>query len=89
LSYFWKPRERLRLDIDARIGRSDTAGDRIKNKRDHSELGIRAGYQFKKDWWLSARYRYRTQENERFGLGSGSGNTVFVSLSYRLPEEIL
>jgi len=89
LTYYWKPRERMRLDIDARIGRSDTTGDLIDDQRDFSEAGVRLGYQFRQDWWVSARYRYRTQDYERHGQGEGSGNRVAVSVSYRLPKEIL
>jgi hypothetical protein len=89
LSYYWTPRERIRLDFDASIGLSDTTGDRIDDQRDFSQAGVRVGYQFVESWWLSMRYRYRTQEYERNGLGEGSGSNINVSLSYRLPKEIL
>jgi hypothetical protein len=89
LSYYWTPRERIRLDFDASIGLSDTTGDRIDDQRDFTQASVRVGYQFVESWWLSMRYRYRTQEYERNGLGEGSGSNISVSLSYRLPKEIL
>jgi hypothetical protein len=89
LKYYWKPRERLRLDIDTRISRSDTTGGRVDDARDFAEAGIRLGYQFAEHWWLSARYRYREQDYERNNEGKGDGNTIEASVSYRLPKEIL
>jgi hypothetical protein len=89
LRYYWKPRERLRLDFDARFGSRDTTGDRVDDKRDYAEAGVRVGFQFAKDWWVSARYRYREQDYERNNLGKGDGNLFLGTVSYHLPEEIL
>jgi hypothetical protein len=93
LRFYWKPRQRMRVDIDAVIGREESSDDRIDNKRDFSQAGVRFGYQFAEDWWLSASYRYRTQEASRPLLvqdqAKATGNTVSVGVSYRLPEEIL
>lgn len=92
LTFYWKPRERMRVDIDAYIGRVESSDDRIENKRDFSQAGIRFGYQFAENFWLSASYRYRTQEYDRslqtLDQGKGTGSLVSASVSYRLPEEI-
>jgi hypothetical protein len=89
LKYYWKPRERVRLDINARVGRSETTGDRVDDERDYSQAGIRLGYQFAQDWWFLTSYRYRVQEYERNGQGEGNGNSISASVSYRLPREVL
>jgi hypothetical protein len=86
---YWKPRQRLRLDVDVLTGYNDTSGDSLKNKRTFSEAAIRVAYQISNEWWLSARYRYREQDYERNNQGQGRGNLVTVSVSYRLPKEIL
>ena len=81
--------QRLRLDVDALTGQTDTSGDTLKNKRTFSEAAVRIAYHIANEWWLSARYRYREQDYERNSLGSANGNLVSASVSYRLPKEIL
>ena len=88
LTYFWTPVERMRFDIDGLIGQNSSTDDRIDNDRDYRQAGIRFAYQFMQEWWLSARYRYREQERNRNADDLGSGNSVFLTLSYRLPKEI-
>jgi hypothetical protein len=85
----WKPRQRLRLDVDVLTGYTDTSGDSLKNKRTFSEAAIGIAYQVANEWWLSARYRYREQDYERNNFGQGQGNLVTASASYKLPKEIL
>lgn len=89
LKYYWTPRERMRLDIDGQLGLSDTTGNRVDDERIFSQLGVRLGYQFIENWWVSARYRYRTQENDRIAQGEGRSSSVRIGVSYRLPKEIL
>ena len=88
LIFFWTPIERMRIDVDALVGQNSSTDDRIDNDRDYRQAGVRLGYQFLQEWWLSARYRYRQQDISRNLAGAGSGNSVFVTLSYRLPKEI-
>ncbi|MEH6591234.1 MAG: hypothetical protein V7746_13330 [Halioglobus sp.] len=89
LTFYWNPRERMRVDIDAIVGQNDSTDDRVSNKRDFSEAALRIGYQFAENWWASARYRYRTNETERSISGAGSSNLLSATLSYKLPKEIL
>lgn len=88
LSFYWTPRERMRLDADALAGRSSSTDDRIDDDRDYRQAGLRLAYQFLQEWWVSARYRYREQEYDRNDAGAASGNSVFVTVSYRLPKEV-
>jgi hypothetical protein len=88
-TFFWEPKARLRFDIDTRVGQSDSGDDRVDNEREYSEVGFRVGYQFAEKWWMSTRYRYRTQEYSRSDAGQGSGSHIAVSISYKLPKEIL
>jgi hypothetical protein len=89
LRIYWNPLEQLRVNFDLTAGLSDSSNSDLENKREFSAAGIRLAYQFKKDWWLSARYRFREQEYERSSLGKGNGNLVSASVSYKLPKEIL
>lgn len=88
LTFNWEPIERLRLDIDGLVGQSSTSDARIDSGRDYSEIGLRLGYQFAPEWWLSGRYRHRIQDYEGNKAGKGRGNSLFVTVSYRLPKEI-
>lgn len=88
LLFYWKPLERMRFDIDGLVGRSTSTDDRIDDGRDYRQAGARFAYQFLSEWWISARYRFRETEYDRSTVGAGRGNSVFVTLSYRLPEEI-
>lgn len=87
--FYWTPREQLRFDIKGRVGETNTSSDQFQNKRTYSEAAFRVGYQFAKEWWLSARYRYREQDYDRNSLGDADGYLVSASVSYRLPKEIL
>jgi hypothetical protein len=89
LKFYWNPLERLRVNFDLTAGLTDSSSSDLENKREFAAAGIRLAYQFNKDWWLSSRYRYREQEYERSNLGKGDGNLVSVSISYKLPKEIL
>jgi hypothetical protein len=93
LVFFWKPIERMRIDFDGIVGRDSTTDDRLEDinrdrDRDYRQVGVRLGYQFAQEWWISARYRYREQEIDSNPNGAGTGNSVFATLSYRLPNEI-
>ncbi len=86
---YWKPWERVRLDLDSRYGNSDSASNRGNNQRKFAEAGLRLAYQFAHEWWFSARYRYRMQDYDYYSSGSGKGNLFSASISFRLPKEIL
>jgi hypothetical protein len=88
LSFYWKPLERIRFDIDGLVGRNTSTDDRIDDDRDYRQAGARLAYQFLQEWWISARYRYREQEFDRADAGAARGNSVFVTVSYRLPKEV-
>lgn len=89
VTLYWRAQQHLRLNFDALTGYTDTSGDIVKNKRTFSEAAIRVAYQVANDWWLSARYRYREQDYDRSDFGQSQGNLVTLSMSYRLPKEIL
>ena len=88
LGFNWKPRERLRFDIDALGGYSTASDDRIDDGRQYWQVGTRFAYQFLKEWWVSARYRFREQESDRSNQGVARGNSVLLTVSYRLPREV-
>ncbi|MFV8816181.1 hypothetical protein [Haliea sp. E17] len=85
----WEPVERLRLDVDTRYGLSKRASSAIAQEREYGEVGVRIGYQFAENWWVSGRYRYRTQQYKAASAGAGDSNLVSAGVSYRLPREIL
>jgi hypothetical protein len=90
VTYFWLPVERMRFDIDALLGSTSSTDDRIDNSRDYREAGVRFAYQIVSEWWISAHYRFREQQYDNRNSGdAGRGNSMFVTLSYRLPKEIL
>lgn len=89
--FYWTPVERMRFDLDGLVGRSDSSDERIDNGRIYQELGLRLGYQFLQDWWLSARYRLREQRGDSDAggeTGTARSNSVYLTVSYRLPKEI-
>ena len=88
-SYYWKPRERIRLDLEMIYGQSDSSDNSDRSNRVFTEVGVRFGYQFAREWWVGTHYRFRQQEYDNSQDGAGEGNLVAISLSYRLPKEIL
>ena len=84
----WEPIERMRLTADGLLGQNTSTDDRIQGGRIFREVGVGLNYRFVRDWWVSGRYRYREQDYESQSQ-NGRGNALFVTLSYRLPRDIL
>lgn len=85
----WRPIERLDLGMDTQYGLNRSTDDRIEDGREYGQAGVRLSYQFAREWWFSGSYRFREQNYENSALSTAHGNSVFLTLSYRLPKEIL
>lgn len=84
---FWNLTDRQKFEVQTLLGYNRSTDDRIEDGRVYRELALYYGYRFARDWSVQLKYRYREQKREN--SAKGRGNAAFISIKYKLPQEVL